>query len=103
MKICNSNIRFFIYYLSLSFAVVLIVQNYAVNYSRLFRLLLLIIYIYCSNIIYSSRFNNKILYGFGMVLYSVVFACLFYLFENPDTQDTIWKMHFETNLLFNFL
>lgn len=102
-KICNSNIRFFIYYISLSFAVVLIVQNYAVNYSRLFRLLLLIIYIYCSNIIYSSRFNNKILYGFGMVLYSVVFACLFYLFENPDTQDTIWKMHFETNLLFNLL
>lgn len=102
-KICNSNIHFFIYYLSLSFAVVLIVQNYAVNYSRLFRLLLFIIYTYCSNIIYSSKFNNKILNGFGMVLYSVVFACLFYFFENTDTQDTIWKMHFETNLLFNLL
>lgn len=93
----------FIYYISLSFAIVLIVQNFAVNYSRLFRLLLLLVYIFCSNNIYQKGYNSKLFASVGMIGYSVIFACLFYFFEAKDTIYTIWNMHFETNLLFNII
>lgn len=95
----NSNILA----INLIFCIILIPQFFAVNYSRLFRILVLINYIYMSNIYIVSikRRDYKVL--LYLSIYSLVLLLLLLFWESEATISEVWNMHFETNLIFSAL
>lgn len=85
--------------LNIIFSLVLVPQFFAVNFSRLFFILIIFNYIYIANQIGVSRKIIK------PRLFSIAYASslllLMLLWESETTLDDVFFMHFETNKLLN--
>lgn len=88
-----------IIYIDIAFILIFILQVVAPSYSRLLRLLILVNYIYIIN--YPTK-NKAIKYAFGLS-YAIGMLLLAFLWERPETLQTIIYMHFDTNILFKLL
>lgn len=88
---------------NLLFSIILIPQFFAVNYFRLYRVLIIINYIYMSNLYYKTAHRRNHLIAFIMLFYSFTLLFLLLFWESINTLDDVWNMHFETNAVFKWL
>lgn len=95
----NAFIKSKIFNLNVAFILIAILQIVAPSYSRLLRILIVFNYAHIIN--YKSiRISER--YVFALA-YSVVMLLLAFLWERPETLQTIIQMHFKTNLFFNYI
>lgn len=82
--------------INLLFAIILIPQYFAINYDRLFRVLIIINYIYISIIAYENYKLNLSIIIIAFI-YAISFNLLIFLYSSPELLDRILFMHFDTN------
>lgn len=83
--------------LNIVFGVVLIPQFFAVNFNRVFRMLILFNYIFIACQIGNAR--GKIYPKAFSFVYASVLLCLFMFWEAQSTLYDVFLMHFKTNVL----
>lgn len=88
---------------NLMFSIILIPQFFAVNYFRLYRVLIVINYIYMSNLYYLSSKKRNHIISLVMLAYSFTLLLLLLFFESENTLTDVWNMHFETNSVFKWI
>lgn len=89
-------------YINLTFAIVLIPQFFAVNYDRLFKVLIIINYCFLSLLAYRNRKIDFRVVAFGFI-YALSFCWLFFIyFSKQELFRRIVLMHLTTNPVFDY-
>lgn len=85
--------------LNIVFSIILVPQFFAVNFSRLFRMLVVFNYIFMANQIGNTRkwINPK----FYSLIYACVLLLLMLFWESPTALNEVFFMHFNTNSFLN--